>query len=103
MYSIANQSNAVRRFGTVPKVYGYHKAFPNVAAVPYTELEVDPTTGELVQYLYAIYDFAYGPMTVNDIKIGDTPLNTDNFTDFTFNLVDFNRTLVDEGDWDAPL
>ena len=103
MYQIANQSNGVKRFGTVPKVYGYHKVYPNVAAVPYTELEVDPTTGELVQYLYAIYDFGFGPMTIQELKIGDTPLTTANFTDFTYNLVDLNRPLVDEGDWDAPL
>lgn len=103
MYQISNQSNGVKRFGTVPKVYGYHKVYPNVAAVPYTELEVDPVSGELVQYLYAIYDFGFGPMTITDIKIGDTPLTTDSFTDFTYNLVDFNRPPVDEGDWDADL
>ncbi len=40
MYSINGQSNSMKRMGIVPKVYGTHRMFPNVAAVPYTELGV---------------------------------------------------------------
>ena len=34
MYSISSQSNAVKKLGIVPKVYGQHKIFPTVAANP---------------------------------------------------------------------
>lgn len=103
MYSIAGQSNNVKRFGLVPKVYGTHRVFPNVAAYPYTSLEADAVTGELFQYLYAIYDFGFGPLKISEISIGDTPLSDTNFNDFTYNLVDPNRPLVSEGEWDDPL
>jgi predicted phage tail protein len=101
MYSITSQSNQVKKFGKVPKVYGRHKMFPNVAANPYTDLETDPTTGKLVQYLYAVYDLGFGPNIVEDIKIGDTPIQ--NFSDVQFRLVDFNKPTVSEGVWDDAL
>lgn len=103
MYSISGQSNTIRRLATVPKVYGTHRIFPNVAAVPYTELDTDPVTGELVQYLYVIYDFGLGPLQVKTIYIGDTPFSADRFTDFKYNFVDLNKPAVSEGIWDDQL
>ncbi len=91
MYAITGQSNQVKQFQPVPKVYGRHRIFPNVAANPYTSLEVDPRTNKQVEYLYVVYDFGLGPMTVNNLMIGDTPLTEDNFSDFKYNLVDFNK------------
>lgn len=38
MYSFSGQSNQMHRLGIVPRVYGKHRMFPNVAAIPYTEL-----------------------------------------------------------------
>jgi len=101
MYTIGSQSNAVKRLNMVPKVYGTHRMFPNVAANPYTEFEADPDTGKLVQYLYGIYDFGLGPMEVSDIRIGDTSIG--DFSDVEYRLVDFNRPVSDEGAWDTPL
>jgi len=75
MFSISSQSNAVKKYGFVPKVYGTHKMYPNVAAAPYTEIETDQSTGQLVQYFYGVYDFGHGPLTVGGLKIGDTPIN----------------------------
>lgn len=109
-YSISSQSNAVRKFQTVPKVYGRHRMFPIVAANPYTELEPDPNTGVYSQYLYAIYDFGMGQMEVDDIRIGNTPIN--NFDQVTYRLVDPNRPTttiggstvnITEGSWDRFL
>lgn len=102
-YSLSGQSNSISRFGIVPKVYGKHKMFPTVAANPYIELEVDQKTKEVVQYLYCIYDFGLGPITVEDIKIGDTRLDSVSFSDYYSRLVDFNRPVNDEGFWDAPV
>lgn len=101
MYSITNQSNAVKKYGNVPRVYGRHRMYPVVAANPYVELEADPVTGHLSQYLYAIYDFGFGPNLINNLKIGNTPI--ENFTDVTYNLVDFNKPTTSEGVWDDAL
>ena len=102
MYAISGQSNEVRKFQTVPKVYGTHRMFPAVAARPYTDLEADGKGGT-AQYLYAIYDFGIGPAYVSNLAIGDTPLTGDNFTDFSYNFVDPNRPDVSEGIWDDNL
>lgn len=98
MYSISSQANSLKKFGRVPKVYGEHRMFPTVAANPYTELEVDPASGKLVQVFYAIYDFGLGINQISDIRIGNTPL--DNFTDVSVRLVDPNKPNPNEGSWD---
>lgn len=98
MYSISGQSNQVKRFGSVPKVYGNHRVYPFVAANPYVQLEIDPDTKEVVQYLYCVYDFGFGPMKVDALKIGDTYLS--NFSDVEYNLVDPNKPAISEGEWD---
>ena len=101
MYSITSQANAVRKLGLVPRVYGTHRIYPFVAANPYTELEVDRDTGQIVQYLYALYDFGFGPLVIDNVKIGDTPIT--DFADFNYRLVDFNRPVTSEGPWDDVL
>lgn len=98
MYAISNQSNATRKFDTVIKVYGRHKVFPVVAANPYVELEADPTTGELSQYLYAIYDIGMGPAVVEEVKIGNSYIS--DFNEVEYNLVDPNKPDINEGPWD---
>lgn len=99
MYTITNQANTVRKFGTVPQVYGTHRMFPVLAANPYTEIAVDPSSGELVSYYYAIYDFGFGPLQVGGLMIGDTPIQE--YSDLKYNYVDLNRPLADEGPWDT--
>lgn len=101
MYTITSQGNSSKKFGKVPKVYGTHRMFPTVAVNPYTEIETDPSTGDLVQYLYAVYDFGFGPLDINDIRIGDTPITQ--YSDITYNLVDLNKPAVSEGYWDDVL
>lgn len=101
MYSITGQSNQVKKFGGVPKVYGRHRIFPVIAANPYTDIETDPSTGELVQFFYAIYDFGYGPLSLSDFKLGDTPFY--NYSDIQYRLVDLNKPSVSQGPWDDVL
>jgi len=113
-FSIASQSNIFKKYGKVPKVYGKHKMFPIVVANPYTDLELDQRTKELVQYFYCIYDFGLGPAFVEDLRIGDTPIN--NFLDVVQNddggfdvvnaryrFVDPNKPDTDEGVWDEKV
>jgi hypothetical protein len=104
MYTISGQGNAVRKFASVPKVYGQHRMFPAVAANPYTEIAKDPETNELVSYLYCIYDFGHGPLLVNDLRIGDSPLlDGTSFRDVLHRFVDPNRPVANEGAWDEGL
>jgi len=101
MYSIGGQSNQPKPFGNVPRVYGVHRLFPNVAANPYTTVEVDPNNGELVQYFNGLYDFGFGPAIVSELRIGDTPIEL--FDGVEYRFVDFHRPEVSEGDWDDLL
>lgn len=103
MYNINGQSNQMKRLGTVPKVYGNHRMFPLLAVTPYTELSVDPITGETIQYFYSIYDFGLGTAQISDIKIGDTPLSSDSFQDFEVRLVDPNRPDIPADIYDQAL
>lgn len=102
MYAITGQSNQLNRLGVVPKVYGTHRIFPLLAANPYTELAVNPITGEVIQYLVSVYDFGLGSPIITDIKIGDTPLSAESFSDFQYRLVDPNKPDVGD-DFDSPL
>jgi len=100
MYSLGGQSNAFKPYGFVPKVYGTHRLFPNIAASPYTTIEAEPGTGKLVQYFHAVYDFGLGPMVLDEstLSIGDTPISS--YAEVSYNLVDLNKPAVDEGVWD---
>ena len=101
MYSLTGQSNQAKPYQVVPRVYGTFRVYPNVVGQPYIEVEVDPSTGKLVQVLYSIYDFGLGPNFIDDIRIGDTRI--ENFSDLEFNLVDPNKPAVDEGNWDKDI
>lgn len=101
MYTLSSQGNASRKFGGVPKVYGTHRMFPAIAANPYTEIETDPETGELVQYFYCVYDFGFGPAIVEDLRLGDTPLT--DYANFSTRFVDFHKPAISEGTWDDIL
>ncbi len=59
--------------------------------------------GETVQTLYCIYDFGLGTARVSDLRIGDTPLSAESFTDFNYNFVDPNVPAVPEDEFDEGL
>ena len=100
-YNISGQSNDLKKFEAVPKVYGTHRFFPSVVANPYIEIEADPETGELVQMFYCIYDFGLGPNFIYDLKIGETSFGE--YNDAFYRLVDLNKPDVNEGDWDYEI
>lgn len=66
--TISGQSNSPYQYGPVRRVYGTHKIYPAVVGSQFTQ-----TVGES-QFLYGLYDFGYGPLDVNDIRIGNTPI-----------------------------
>jgi hypothetical protein len=67
-YSLTGQSNAMRPYGVIPRVYGTHRFYPDLCAVPYT------TTEGNNQYLTCMYCLGYSPLEVEDLRIGTDPI-----------------------------
>jgi len=68
VYSISNFRNDVRRDEPIPYVQGQHRYAPPYAAGSYTEIVGDN------QYIRAMFCFGYGPLKLDNFKIGDTLL-----------------------------
>jgi hypothetical protein len=66
-YGMQGQRNQARAYGAVRSIYGYMRVAPDLAAEPYIL-----TSGD-TQTLFALYDFGYGGVQVDDIRIGGTP------------------------------
>jgi len=65
---IQGAKNQAMPFGRVPKVLGKHRFVPPFGALPYTE-----TLGN-DQYMRLLFVWGYGPLTISDLKIGETPI-----------------------------
>lgn len=72
--SIAGAQNQAAPFQPIPVCLGVHRLSPFYAAKPYTEIVGDD------QYLRLLFCWGYGPLSISDIKIGETPLS--NFSDY---------------------
>ena len=68
-YSIMGVKNRANPGGVVPRIYGKRRVFPMLAANTYTETQGDD------QYFRALFCFGYGPVLIEDIKIGDTAID----------------------------
>jgi hypothetical protein len=69
-YSFSGGRNQSAPFGPVPIILGKHRFLPFNGAGPYTE-----TVGN-DQYLNCLFVWGYGPLQIDDIKIGETPLSS---------------------------
>lgn len=69
-YSLGGQSNGMRKYAPVARIYGRHKVFPQLAANP---LVTNVGTSSTVS---SLYDFGLGDISVTDLKIGDTLAET---------------------------
>ena len=67
-YSISAARNGMFPFQTVPVVLGTHRMVPPYGAAPYTEIDGNN------QYLRFVVIWGYGPVSVSDLKIGNTPI-----------------------------
>ena len=68
--------NRANPYGTIPRIFGKHRVFPQFAAVPYTEL-----IGE-DQFLICLFCFGYGPLTLSEFKVGETALSEYNEVEY---------------------
>ena len=66
--AIGGGRNAMRQYGVVPRVIGRHQTFPPYEALPFTE-EVGAD-----QYLRLLFTCSLGPCDIEELKIGETPL-----------------------------
>ena len=72
-YALTGWSNQVRRNEAIPYLLGQHRMAPPFAATSYTEIVGDD------QYVRALFTFGYGPVQIEDLRLGDTSI--DNFDD----------------------
>jgi hypothetical protein len=67
--TIGGQRNRTEPGATVIRIYGKHKIAPPNAAFPYIQ-----TKGKRTQTLFMLFDLGYGDISVQDIRIGDSPI-----------------------------
>lgn len=66
--SISGTRNNAVPYGTLPQVLGRVRMFPLYIGKPFTEIEGSD------QYLRVFLTFGYGPLSISDIRIGETPI-----------------------------
>ncbi len=64
--------NELRPFGAVPRLLGRHGIIPPLGARPFTEIVGDD------QYLRMLFVWGQGPLTITNMKIGETDISTFN-------------------------
>lgn len=69
-FSITGARNQANRYAPVPVVLGTHKFVPSYGAAPYTEISGND------EFLRVLLVWGYGPVQVEDIRIGNTPLES---------------------------
>lgn len=68
LFSIGGGRNTAQQYGAVPVIFGQHRIAPPYASGAFTEISGND------QYLSMLFCVGYGPMTVTDLKIGETDL-----------------------------
>jgi hypothetical protein len=86
-YGITGGSNSANPFGPVPVVLGTHRMYPLYGALPYTEIVGND------EYLRMLFVWGYGPLKIEDIKIGDTLLTE--YTDYEIETKEGRSTDAD--------
>lgn len=76
VYFIEGARNTLRPYQVVPVVWGTHRQVPPLGAASYTEI-----IGE-DQYLRVLVVWGYGPLKIEQVRIGETPLEEFDDVDF---------------------
>jgi len=69
VYGFSAVSNASNPYGVIPRVYGRRMVMPQHAMNPYV------VSSGSDQYLHQIFTAGYGPLAIEQIMIGNTPLS----------------------------
>jgi hypothetical protein len=86
-YTISGVRNRIRQYQPVPKVYGKIRVFPDLAAVPVTELIGDD------QYINLLFCVGMAPLRISELKIGNAPIRR--FRDVEYRISDGWRDFDD--------
>ncbi|ABE50948.1 host specificity factor TipJ family phage tail protein [Methylobacillus flagellatus] len=78
-YSIGSQGNQARLGQPIPKIYGRHKVYPDLAAMPYTEYAGNE------QYLYQLFCVGLGEYELEALRMEESPI--ENFPEVTVEIV----------------
>lgn len=67
-YAIGGTRNAKNPYGPIPRIFGRFRYTPPYGADPYTEIVGND------QYVRCLFVLGYGPLQIEDVKLGDTPI-----------------------------
>lgn len=68
VYGFSRSGNQINKYAAIPRIYGCRKVFPQHAIAPYIIAQGSD------QYLYQAFTAGYGPLKIEDIRIGDNPI-----------------------------
>jgi len=84
IFSISGAQNQANPFGSIPVILGRHRVSPLYAASPFTEISGDD------QYLRMLFCVGYGPLSLTDLKIGETAIS--DFKNCTYEIIENHLT-----------
>ena len=87
-FSITGSANAQNRYGIFPTVLGRHLIYPPKTATGYTEGEADNI------HFRGRYTFGFGPVALETLNIGTTPITEFEGVEIEFLNVDQAQTLA---------
>lgn len=86
-YSLTGTRNRLNPYGAVPKIYGRHRIFPPMAAVPITELyDGDRQRAKVLLAL------GYKPLRITELKVGELDLSDFTSTDGNSGILHYSET-----------
>lgn len=74
-FGLGGTRNQMHPYGAIPLILGRHYLVPPYGARPYSELIGDD------QYLRILFLLGYGPLQIEDLRIGQTPIDEFEFAD----------------------
>lgn len=88
VYDISGSTNQVLQYGRVPLIAGRHLMTPPKTALPFSP------TFETVTVLHERFCLGYGPMKLESLTIGETPIHQFEGVEVEFRNVDQAKTLA---------
>lgn len=81
---IENARNRAQRYQPIPRIYGTYRFVPPYSVLPYTEVRGND------QYLHFAVCWGYGPLVIDDVRIGDTKIEEYDEVEVSHNYGDGN-------------